>query len=117
MSFYPHLTEPGVKYFLNETLKGCKKSKYEYYNQLFNITLFVMFFSILGGVLYYCAKSKKSDKELKEDNEKKQQYILNMVRKMQEQKEWNKKQNGTSTMITDLPKFESEFEITMKKFM
>ena len=27
----PILTEPGVKYFLNETLKQCHKFKEEYY--------------------------------------------------------------------------------------
>ena len=33
----PILIEPGVKYFLSETLKQCKDFKDKYYNTLFNI--------------------------------------------------------------------------------
>jgi len=43
----PMLTEPGVKYFLNETLKQCHKFKEKYQNMVFNIGLLIGFFIIL----------------------------------------------------------------------
>ena len=44
----PMLTEPGVKYFLNETLKQCHSFREKYNNMLFNVALFVGFLVILG---------------------------------------------------------------------
>lgn len=108
----PSLTEPGVKYFINETLKNCKIHKYEYYNKLFNMALFFGFFGILVCVIYYSYKEKKDELNKELENEKKQQYILNMV------KQFNDKQlRQQGNKITDLPVFESEFETTMKKFL
>lgn len=37
----PVLIEPGVKYFLSETLKQCNQFKNKYNNILFNISLFI----------------------------------------------------------------------------
>ena len=108
----PSLVEPGVKYFLGETLKNCRKTKYEHYNQLLNIVLFFIFFGILGIVVYYSYREKKDEETREEKNERKQLYVLNMVR------EFNDKQlRKHGDKITDLPEFESEFEITMKKFL
>ena len=36
----PKLTEPGVKFFLNETLKQCHIIKNNFHNTIFNIGLF-----------------------------------------------------------------------------
>jgi len=33
----PALVEPGIKYFLNETLSNCAKFKKKYYNDMLNI--------------------------------------------------------------------------------
>lgn len=108
----PILTEPGVKYFLRETLKNCNKTKYDYYNHLFNIALFIIFFTILGITIYYSYKDKKEAKDKEMKNFERQQYILNMVTQHN-----NKMLKEGGTKITDLPEFESEFEITMKKFI
>ena len=40
----PLLTEPGVKYFLNQTLKQCREFKNKYNNVIFNISLGIGFF-------------------------------------------------------------------------
>lgn len=109
------LVEPGVKYFFNETLKQCKKTKQEYYNLLYNGVLLLLFILCLGGVLYYNYREKEMNEELKEiRNEQKQKYIIelsNKLRRIEEDKTKN------INMITGLPNFESEFEITMKKFL
>jgi hypothetical protein len=39
----PILTEPGVKYFLNETLKQCHVFKEKHNNTLFNIGITIIF--------------------------------------------------------------------------
>ena len=108
----PNLTEPGVKYFMKETLKNCNKNKFEYNNTLLNTGLFVLFFSILAIVIYFSYRKKQDviDKEI--ENEKRQHYVLNMVKNMN-----NRELQKHGDNITDLPKFESEFEITMKKFL
>lgn len=107
----PTLTEPGVKYFLSETLKNCRKQKFEYNNVIFNTSLFLVFVFIFGLVIYFSYKRKENNnREI--ENERKQQYIMNMVNKINSEKQ---KKNGNK--ITDLPEFESEFEITMKKFL
>ena len=49
----PLLTEPGVKYFLNQTLKQCSEFKSKHHNLLLNIGLFFLFIFILGGLLIY----------------------------------------------------------------
>lgn len=60
----PMLTEPGVKYFINETLKQCHKFKENYQHLIFNIALTFMFFIILGGFLLYKYKGKLSEEEI-----------------------------------------------------
>ncbi len=54
----PILTEPGVKYFLNETLKQCHIFKEKYNNMMFNIGITIEFFIILGILLLYKYKGK-----------------------------------------------------------
>ena len=108
----PNLTEPGVKYFMKETLKNCNKNKFEYNNTLLNTGLFVLFFSILAIVIYFSYRKKQDVINKEIENEKRQHYVLNMVKNMN-----NRELQKHGDNITDLPKFESEFEITMKKFL
>lgn len=114
----PTLIEPGVKYFLCETLKNCHKKKLEFSNSILNISLFVVFCFTLGSILYYCYKTKNT--EIKQtSNEEKQQYIMALVDKIQtQQKEKEKEQQKMNgTLITDLPNFDNEFNIQMKKYI
>lgn len=111
------LVEPGTKYFFSETLRRCKQSKYDYYSYLYNFILFILFFGILGIILYYNYKQKNSEESKKEQelkNANKQRYIMDLTNKLKEE---NMKKIKDNNMITDLPNFESEFEITMKKFL
>ena len=54
----PMLTEPGVKYFINETLKQCHGFKEQHKNTIFNIVLFIAFIIFLAGLLIYKYKGK-----------------------------------------------------------
>ena len=60
----PTLTEPGVKYFLNQTLKQCHIVRDNFHNMVFNIGLFIGFLIILGLILLYKYKGRLSPVEI-----------------------------------------------------
>lgn len=103
-----HLIEPGMKYFIGETLKNCHQTKFSYYNKLINISIFVGILTIIGCVLYFMSLHKKQKRNATDIE--KHEYVMNLVRNM-------KQQNNSKNMITDLPEYQSEFELTMKKFL
>ena len=102
----PMLTEPGVKYFLNETLKQCHKIKEKYNNTLFNIWLLIGFFIVLGIILLYKYKGKLTPEEIGEKELQKKQYILSKIRNFQDAKI-----RAQQELITGLPHWENEFDI------
>ena len=97
----PILTEPGVKYFLNESLKQCHIFKEKYNNTLFNIGLTILFFIILGVLLLYKYKGKLTPEEMEEKENEKKQYILSKIKNYQESK-----LRAQQELITGLPHFE-----------
>ena len=102
----PMLTEPGVKYFINETLKQCHKFKEKHQNMIFNIILLVAFFIILGILLLYKYKGKLTQEEIEERNLIKKQYILSKIKNFQDAKI-----RAQQELITGLPHWENEFDI------
>ena len=107
----PSLIEPGTKYFFNETLKNVNKEKHRINTLLFNLALFVMFILIVYGILSFRKKNKLSDDEIKKKDNFKKNYLLNKVKELQQ-----KKKKEYDQMITELPKFESDFELLHKNF-
>jgi len=110
MSFYdehskPMLTEPGVKYFLNATLKQCHTFKESHHNMLFNISMLVGFLLILGSLLLYKYRGRLSKEEMREKEEEKKRYILSKIRNFQQSK-----LRAQQELITGLPHWESELE-------
>ena len=110
MSFYdehskPMLTEPGVKYFLNATLKQCHTFKESHHNMLFNISMLVGFLLLLGVLLLYKYKGRLSREEMREKEEEKKWYILSKIRNFQQSK-----LRAQQELITGLPHWESELE-------
>lgn len=106
----PSLVEPGVKYFFNATLHQCKLIKEKHYNFLFNLGLFILFFLILGLVLYYKYKGNISKEQIEIKQRQQQEYIISKLRLFQDMKKEN-------TLITDLPVWNQnpEVEIHNKK--
>lgn len=98
----PILTEPGVKSFLNSTLKQCHEFKVNYYNYMFNIGIFIGFLILLGGLLLYKYKGKLTDAEKRQLDNVKQQYILSKIKNFQ-----ISKQRAKEELITGLPHWES----------
>jgi len=98
------LTEPGVKYFINETLKQCHQFKENHQHIIFNIGLLVMFFIILGVLLFYKYKGKLSEEEIEQKELLKKQYILSKIRNFKDSKIKSQQE-----LITGLPHYENEF--------
>ena len=110
MSFFeehakPRLTEPGVRYFLNETLKQCHNFKEKHHNTLFNVGMFVGFLVVLGILLIYKYKGKLTPSEIKEKEDEKKRYILSKIRNYQQAKI-----RAQQELITGLPHWENELE-------
>ena len=97
----PILTEPGVKYFLNESLKQCHIFKENYNNTIFNIGLTIFFFVILGILLLYKYKGKLTPEELEENDNLKKQYILSKIKNYKDTK-----LRAQQELITGLPHWE-----------
>jgi len=98
----PILTEPGVKYFLNESLKQCHMFKEKYNNTLFNIVVTIFFFIILGILLLYKYKGKPTPEEIEENENNKKIYILSKIKNYQESK-----LRAQQQLITGLPHWEN----------
>ena len=101
----PSLVEPGMKYFLNETLDNCSNFKKKYYNNMLNLSIGIGLITIIGIFLYYKYKGKPSpsEKMLKERN--KQHYILSKIKNYQDDKRRQSQLN-----ITGLPSWENEYD-------
>ena len=106
----PRLTEPGIKYFLNETLKQCHVYKSNYNNILINIVLLVGFLLILGAILFYKYKGRLTQVEKDQKTKEKQQYILSKVKSFQEAK-----RTAHQELISGLPGWDSEYDIINNK--
>lgn len=101
----PILTEPGVKYFLNQSLKQSHIIKQAFYNQMFNLGMLVLFALLLMGILLYKYKGKLTPIEIIEKNKEKQQYILEKIQNFQ-----ISKQKAQQNLITGLPHWENEYK-------
>lgn len=106
----PSLTEPGVKYFLHQTLKQCHNVRNTFHNTIFNIGLFICFLLILGLILLYKYKGKLTPVELEKKNKEKQQYILSKIKTFQQAK-----RIAHQELISGLPEWESEYDIIHSK--
>ena len=99
----PALTEPGVKYFLNHSLKQCNIIRTKFHNTIFNIGLFIGFLIVLGAILIYKYKGRLTPVEIDRKNKQKQQYILSKIKNFQLEK-----LRVQQALITGLPHWESE---------
>jgi hypothetical protein len=108
----PILTEPGVKYFLSQTLKQCHAIKNNYHNLVFNIAVLSSFLFVFGLILLYKYKGRLTQSEKDDKNKEKQQYILSKIKQFQETK-----RRVHQELITGLPSWDSEFDVIHKKMV
>lgn len=101
----PVLTEPGVKYFMNEVLKTCNERKSLFTNSIFNLVLFLLFVLIVGGFLYYKYRGKLTPEEKEAKMREQKQDVLARLNALNVKIETTKK--GVANMITDLPMWDA----------
>jgi hypothetical protein len=106
----PLLIEPGVKYFLSETLKQCKDFKDKYYNSIFNISLGFVLLLIISIILFFKYKGKLTPAEKESKNREKQQYIISKIKNYQDAK-----LRAQQNLITGLPEWNNEYDYLHKK--
>lgn len=94
-----HLVEPGVKYFLRESLKQCNEIKQKYYNFYFNLGAFLFIVVLVGGILCIKYKGKMTPIEKAMKMNKDKMYILEKLKSIPNP-------HREKNMITDLPKWE-----------
>lgn len=101
----PSLIEPGTKSFLNHTLRQCNIIKSKYYNELFNMGVFITLAIVISSILLYKYKGRLSPIEKERKNREKQQYILSKIKKVQESK-----LRSQQELITGLPNWDNDNE-------
>ena len=106
----PTLIEPGVKYFLNHSLKQCHIVRDNFHNIVFNVGLFIAFLIILGLILLYKYKGRLTPVEVQQKNKEKQEYILSKIKNFQEAKK-----RAHQELITGLPAWESDYDMIHNK--
>ena len=84
--------------------------KEKYKNMIINVSLFVIFFIILGIILLYKYKGKLTPSEKNMKNIEKQQYILSKIKNYQDAK-----LRSQQSLITGLPQWDDEYDFTHKK--
>ena len=100
----PKLTEPGVKFFLNQTLKNCHETKKNYYDMIVNTCLLFIFILIFGAILRIKYKGKLSPKEKRIKERKIQEYLISKLKIMEVDR-----RRKNQDLITNLPMYKSEF--------
>lgn len=91
-----HLVEPGVKYFLRESLKQCRELKHRHYTFYYNLGGFILLFSILGTILWFKYKGKLTQVEKAIRDKRDREYIMQKIRSIPQKQE---------SIITNLPKW------------
>ena len=104
----PSLTEPGITYFLSQTLKECRSYKDRNISLIFNLSMAVLFFAVIGTILLFKYKGKPTAKEIQRKNNEKKAYIISKLQQIALVK--NKK---SDSMITDLPLWHDNTEISL----
>ena len=96
----PLLVEPRVKNFLKNVLHDVHAFKINYYTLFFNMSLIVLFLTILFAILYFKYKGKPTKEELEFRRRQKEQFIFSRIKNYKENKE---KQH--QDMLTCLPRW------------
>ena len=94
----PKLIEPGMQYFMSQSLKNCRIIKQKYYNMIFNTVSLVF---LIGGTiifLRYKFKGKLSPLEKEAKLREQKYYIFSKIKQMEAIK-------ASENQITNLPKW------------
>lgn len=83
MSFRAQLIEPSMKHYTKVILQKCKETRFKYNSFILNVGMIVLFFVIIGMILYFSKKSKEEqDSHIEERKLQKEIYIMDTLRKI-----------------------------------
>jgi len=99
----PKLTEPGVMYFFDETLKNCRKMKYNYFNTIYNTCLAFLLLCIVGTILYFTYNTKNNEYLQKQRTLQQELFITSKIKQVQQSQ---RRERGQ--LITNIPEFEQK---------
>lgn len=102
------LIEPGVHYFLYETLHQSNLHKKQWTSILINIGLFITFCIVIGMWLWVSYKDKQ-DREIQKKSHYQYQEQMNKIMNTIESVRKEEKK-----LITDLPEFKTEFDLPLR---
>lgn len=106
-SISPQLIESNVKFFLNSTLNNCHKFKEDYFNNIYNIGLFIGFIIFIGVILFINYKGDKTSKEIENKKQLDKQYIIQRLLKIKQENIDDRKMRNN--LITNLPIYKQSF--------
>ena len=107
----PKLVEPGARYFFYNTLKNINLKKVNLREISLNVFYLALFISILGLFLVYKYKTKLTPEEIKKKKDDQRVYLINKMKDLS-----YKEQLRHNKLITNLPKFESDFVLMHKNY-
>ena len=108
----PQLIEPGITYFLNESLKKSHIIKEKYHNYVFNFGMLLLFIIILAFILLYKYKGKLTPLQKKQKEKEKQEYILTKIKNFE-----IAKKKAHQELITGLPGWDSDISALNTKLV
>lgn len=109
MTDYPSLIEPGMKFFMHNSLKECRhfREKRNYY--IFNVSVFGILLAITSAVLYYRYKGKLTPYQQQQKLHQQHYYVLSRIKQMQDIN-----QQQRNELVTNLPKWNAEINAVFK---
>ena len=102
----PALIEKSTKYFVNKSLKDIRTIKNKYITIIVNISLFILFIAVIGGLLYYKYKGKMTPYQKQKNDQEKKIYLYKKL----QQYSYNK-QKESQSIITNLPVMHPEINL------
>jgi hypothetical protein len=108
----PQLVAPGVKSFMDFTLRNCRQMKDSYMTFAVNIGLTVTFIVVIGGFLYYKYKGKPTREEVEQRKRQGQEYVMKKLGTHVATRQLSSNQSkNDSSVITGLPMWEKSLLI------
>jgi hypothetical protein len=106
----PILCEPGMKYFINCSLKESRKLKEKNSSLIFNIVMLLSLIAAISSILFYRYKGRLTKRDIEIKNRKKQEYIVSKLQHLTAIREKN-----NLSLISELPVLDNNPELEMLK--
>ena len=102
----PSLTEPGMKYWLSQSLREMRRFKDRNLTIIFNFSMTIALIAVISGFLVFKYKGKLTPSEIAVKKQQKKEYLISKLAKIGETR-----RKINETMITDLPVWSNHPEV------